>query len=310
MAISSTGYELIDFGNARKLERFGDIVVDRPCPAAACEPSQSDLWVSAGLIYHSSRLNSGSPTAWTFSKNHGESESCIDFWDCAIGGMVFRLRPQSSGQIGLFPEHWNTWPWIAERMNAWQLAQRADGIASAAPRVLHLFAYTGATTLALAKMGAHVTHVDAMSSAVQWGRENAKLSGLESRPIRWIVEDARKYVARELRRGQVYDLIVLDPPSYGHGTKGQAWEIHRDLVPLVEACWQLLSEGAIGMVLTGHSPDVSFKELKMVLEEVDGGTGSVQYQTQQAGLLDRSGRMLDCGYVAKFVRAGTRMQLE
>jgi 23S rRNA (cytosine1962-C5)-methyltransferase len=224
--------------------------------------------------------------------------------------MVFRLRPQSSVQIGLFPEHWNTWPWIAERMSAWQHSHPTEGIASDPPRVLHLFAYTGATTLALAKMGAHVTHVDAMSSAVQWGRENANLSGLESRPVRWIVDDVRKYVARELRRGQAYDLIVLDPPSYGHGTKGQAWEIHRDLVPLVEECWQLLSEGAIGMVLTGHSPDVSFKELKMVLEEVDGSTGSVQYQTQQAGLLDRSGRMLDCGYVAKFVRAGTRMRLE
>jgi 23S rRNA (cytosine1962-C5)-methyltransferase len=310
MAISSTGYELIDFGDGRKLERFGDIVVDRPCPAAECEPSEPESWASAGLIYHSSRLNSGSPTAWSFRENQVEQGSCIDSWDCAIGVLVFRLRPQSSGQIGLFPEHWNTWPWIAERLSAWQVAQASGGGTTTVPRVLHLFAYTGATTLALAKMGAHVTHVDAMGSAVQWGRENAKLSGLESRPVRWIVEDARKYVSREIRRGQTYDLVVLDPPSYGHGTKGQAWEIHRDLVPLVEGCWQLLSEAAIGMVLTGHSPDVSFKELKMVLDEVDGGAGAVQYQTQQAGLLDRSGRMLDCGYVAKFVRAGSRMRLE
>jgi len=100
MAISSTGYELIDFGKGRKLERFGDRVVDRPCPAADCEPAQPDLWVSAGLIYHSSRLNSGLQTPWSFAENQGEPGICIDFWDCAIGGMVFRLRPQSSGQIG------------------------------------------------------------------------------------------------------------------------------------------------------------------------------------------------------------------
>jgi 23S rRNA (cytosine1962-C5)-methyltransferase len=155
----------------------------------------------------------------------------------------------------------------------------------------------------MARMGAQVTHVDAMASAVAWGRENAKLSGLEDRPIRWIAEDARRYVARELRRGTRYDLIVLDPPSYGHGTKGQSWEIHRDLVPLLEDCWELLSERPIGMVLTGHSPDVSFKEIRMVLEMVEGERDSVAVETGQASLLDRSGRVLDCGYVARFARS-------
>ena len=317
MKSRTAGYELIDFGNGRKLERYGDILVDRPCPAAEIEPSMPDEWSSAQLIYHSSRLNSGDDSRWTFAgKNLGRSEG-IDSWECAIGDLVFRLRPQTSGQIGLFPEHWNTWPWIADQVAKWLMHQRrvvlqpSDSNSSgrisdehpSMPHVLHLFAYTGATTLAMARMGARVTHVDAMTSAVQWGRENAQLSGLGEHPIRWISEDARKYVAREIRRGVKYDLIVLDPPSYGHGNKGQPWEIHRDLVPLREDCWELMSENAIGIVLTGHSPDISFKEMRMVLEEVEGKQGSIHYQTNQAKLIDMSGRVLDCGYVAKFVRS-------
>jgi 23S rRNA (cytosine1962-C5)-methyltransferase len=121
----------------------------------------------------------------------------------------------------------------------------------------------------MALQGAAVTHVDAMKQAVDWGRTNAKLSGLEDRPIRWIVEDARKYVARELKRQSRYELVVLDPPSYGHGRKGEAWEIHRDLVPLMKDCWGLLSEDPIGVVLTSHSLNISAKELRMELEMDD-----------------------------------------
>lgn len=314
MKTNQLGYELIDFGNGRKLERFGDVLVDRPCPAAYAEPSLPEEWSSAELIYNSSRLNSGDRSPWTFARKGENGREDIDSWECSIGELVFRLRPQASGQMGLFPEHWNTWPWIASQLANWLMQSRVDFGGGAEgggvevteirrPHVLHLFAYTGATTLAMASMGAQVTHVDAMPTAVAWGRENAKLSGLEDRPIRWIADDARRYVARELRRGVRYELIVLDPPSYGHGTKGQSWEIHRDLVPLVEDCWELLSERPIGMVLTGHSPDVSFKEIRMVLEMVEGETDSVTYETNQASLLDRTGRVLDCGYVAKFVRS-------
>jgi 23S rRNA (cytosine1962-C5)-methyltransferase len=169
-------------------------------------------------------------------------------------------------------------------------------------KALHLFAYTGATTLALAAMGMHVTHVDAMESAVGWARENARLSAMQECPIRWIVDDARAYVARELRRGNQYDLILLDPPSYGHGSRGQAWEIHRDLLPLLQDAWSLLSSRAIGVVLTGHSPDVDVRSIHRGLVESVEGPDRVRLEASQAVLTDTSGRGMDCGYVARFLR--------
>jgi 23S rRNA (cytosine1962-C5)-methyltransferase len=147
-----------------------------------------------------------------------------------------------------------------------------------------------------------------MKQAVDWGRSNAKLSGLEDRPIRWIVEDARKYVARELKRQSRYELVVLDPPSYGHGRKGEAWEIHRDLVPLMKDCWGLLSEDPIGVVLTSHSLNISAKELRMELElcasdEDRTQPRGIQTEIFPCFLEDCSGRRLECGEGIRFSKS-------
>jgi 23S rRNA (cytosine1962-C5)-methyltransferase len=139
-----------------------------------------------------------------------------------------------------------------------------------------------------------------MKSAVDWARDNAKLSNLQSLPIRWIVEDARVYVSREIKRGRRYDLIVLDPPSYGHGPRGKAWEIHRDLLPLLSECWYLLSDTPIGVLMCGHSPDVDIKLLHSALARKFGREKPSTCEVSQAKLIDRSGRSLDCGYSAKF----------
>lgn len=328
MNSSRQSYEFIDFGNGRKLERFGEIVVDRPCPAAVQPKSSPEAWLSAELIFDGSRLNGGVRGGWVFQGRRVPDPDTMESWECGASGMRFRVKPQQSGQLGLFPEHWNTWPWIEERISGW-LAARANRVASSRaadrtngdvaktdsantdsanfghgitdlPRVLHLFAYTGATTLAMASFGASVTHVDAMESAVAWARENARCSGLSERPIRWIVDDARLYVARELRRGKRYELIVLDPPSYGHGVKGKAWEIHRDLMPLMHDCWKLLSESPIGIVFTGHSRDVSMQKIRAELEDAPDTTTGVACDVTQAKLIDLAGRSLDCGYVASF----------
>ncbi|MBM3965738.1 MAG: hypothetical protein FJ308_11835 [Planctomycetes bacterium] len=305
MNSSRQSYEFIDFGNGRKLERFGEIVVDRPCPAAVQPKSSPETWLSAELIFDGSRLNGGVRGGWVFQGRRLVDPDAMESWECGAAGMRFRVKPQQSGQLGLFPEHWNTWPWIEDRIAGW-LGTRStcnaspDFAVTDSPRVLHLFAYTGATTLAMASFGASVTHVDAMESAIAWARENARCSGLIERPIRWIVDDARLYVARELRRGKRYELIVLDPPSYGHGLKGKAWEIHRDLMPLMHDCWKLLSDSPIGIVFTGHSRDVSMQKIRAELEESPDITCGVACNVTQAKLIDLAGRSLDCGYVAGF----------
>ncbi len=150
-------------------------------------------------------------------------------------------------------------------------------------------------------MQAEVTHVDAMRSAVEWARENCRASSMESLPIRWIVDDARKYVERERKRKKEYELILLDPPSYGHGTEGQTWSIQRDLVPLLQASTDLLSKRSIGLVLTGHSPDIQLKELRRAVEDPAKKQRFERFETVQAALIDRAGRTLDCGYVARFL---------
>jgi 23S rRNA (cytosine1962-C5)-methyltransferase len=320
-------YEFIDFGNGRKLERFGEIVVDRPCPAAIQPKSSPEAWLSAELIYDGSRLNGGVRGGWVYQGRRVADPEGIASWECGANGLRFHVKPQQSGQLGLFPEHWNTWPWIEDRIAGWlatrsaiagdressiepSMDQATDPVGNEAlstspasngvPRVLHLFAYTGATTLAMASYGASVTHVDAMESAVAWARENARCSGLSEKPIRWIVDDARLYVARELRRGKRYELIVLDPPSYGHGVKGKAWEIHRDLMPLMHDCWKLLSDSPIGIVFTGHSRDVSMQKIRAELENSPETNSGVACDVTQAKLVDLAGRALDCGYVASF----------
>jgi 23S rRNA (cytosine1962-C5)-methyltransferase len=293
---ASEGYELLDFGGGRKLERFGCRLVDRPALGKRLEKSQPGLWESAELIYVGERMNAKGG-GWRVSGV--EEWNWEEGWDCRVAGMVLRIQPQRTGQLGVFPEHWQQWGWF-ERLIA---ARRDRGLGT---RILHLFAYTGATTLWMAKCGAEVTHVDAMRHAVQWGRENAEKSEMGRLPIRWIVEDARRYVSRELKRGSRYDLVLLDPPSYGHGRRGEAWEIHRDLVPLMRDCWGLLGEQAMGVVLTSHSELVSTKELRMEMGRGGGEGKGIETEDFGAFLLDRSGRRLECGVGIRFYVKGAK----
>jgi 23S rRNA (cytosine1962-C5)-methyltransferase len=310
-------YELIDFGRGRKLESFGGFVVNRPCPAASGKVSLPDAWESANLIYESSLDRPGRwqqptgdnqpPASWVVEFHDSSSESFLD-----ARPLRFIVRPQTSGQLGLFPEHWLQWPWLGNQLERWRKlhskpvhntpvhSDQKTSNEPTQPRVLHLFAYTGATTLALATMGAEVTHVDAMRSAVEWARDNCRASGRESLPIRWIVDDARKYVERERKRGKKYDLVLLDPPTYGHGASGEAWSIQRDLEPLLCRCADLISDQGIGLVLTGHSIDIDLQELNCAVRRSSKNLACTEFETARSNLTDRSGRTLDCGYVARF----------
>jgi len=233
-----TDYALLDLGGAARLERFGDRVVDRPAPAALEARRDPDAWASADLRFDRDRGWSG--------RSAGAGS-----WSIGIDGLTLELRATGAGQVGLFPEHAAMLPWLRER--------------PAGP-VLNLFAYTGLVTLALAAAGAAVAHVDSSRPTVAWARRNAERSGLLDRPIRWIVDDARAFVAREARRGRRYEGIVLDPPTYGHGAGGRAWQLDDDLAGLMAASHDVLEPGGY-VLLTAHTPAFDADRLASMLAD-------------------------------------------
>jgi 23S rRNA (cytosine1962-C5)-methyltransferase len=230
------GYALLDAGDGARLERFGAVITDRPHAGALAPRRDPDAWRSADLRFDRE-------TGW--SRDDGGP---IEPWSVRVGDLEMGLRATDAGQVGLFPEHAATLDWLTD-----QVRMRA---ADRAPDVLHLFAHTGLATLALARAGAAVAHVDASRPAIAWARENATRNGLEDRPIRWLVDDASGFVAREVRRGRHYDGVVLDPPTYGHGGRGtRSWRIETDLWPLLGSIASLLvADGFV--LLTAHTEEL------------------------------------------------------
>ena len=235
-------YALLDAGDGRRLDRFGDRVVDRPAPAAVGPADQRAGWATADLRYDRER-------GW-----RAREPALLGPWMLAFDGLRLELRPAAGGQVGLFPEQGPIWRWLTDRV-ARSSAPPGPGRSA---RVLSLFAYTGAATLAAARAGAAVAHVDGSRPAVAWARRNATASGLDGRPIRWLVDDAVGFVHREVRRGRRYDGIVLDPPSYGHGGgrgRGPAWRIADSLPDLLAGCARLLDPTRPFIALSAHSED-------------------------------------------------------
>lgn len=285
------GYQLIDFGGGYKLERFGNRIIIRPCPGAVEPRKGSANWNAADLEFDETT------DSWRTLRSALENRDDVDVenWKTTIDGLSFSLKPTAAGQVGLFPEHWAHWPWMQQAL------QSADGLATVRTKVLSLFAYTGATSLWLAKFAnCEVTHVDASRPTVAWARENALQSQLQSFPIRWIIDDAMKYVEREVRRGKKYDAIILDPPTFGHGAQKERWEIRRDLPRLMSLCWKLLSEDRRFVLLTGHSSRIDLRGIVRGLKEEFGADGVDQVTFAQNGISDSYGRTLDCGFACKF----------
>jgi len=290
MHLPKSNYQLLDFGLGRKLERIGNFIVERPCPGAVFPNQGSVYWLQTHLSY-----DANGPGRWNYhsSWKHSQADASKD-WECNVDGLRLHLKPTLAGQIGIFPEHWAHWPWLMERIhsNTFSCFERT--------RVLSLFAYTGATTMALARAGCEVTHVDASKPTVAWAKENCNLSVLNAMPIRWIVDDANAFVKRELRREKRYDLIILDPPTYGHGVQGARWEIRRDLPQLLQDCWQLLSEERLGVLLCGHSSHIRIRDLNNQLIQSYGRSNVGECEVTQAFLTDAVGRKLDCGFAARY----------
>lgn len=236
-------YELIDSGNQRKLERFGSELIARPCSQAVWKPSLSETeWAKA--------------TTFTREKGNKWSKR-LSSWECSVDGIKFKLQPTGFGHLGVFPEHAQLWNWMAKQK---------------AKRVLNLFAYTGGATLALAKSGAEVTHVDASKTSVAWAKENASLNELTDAPIRWIVDDAVKFLQREKRRGITYEGILLDPPSFGRGKKGELFKLEFHLISLLELCKSLLSPKARFFILSSHTPGMTPIAMHNLMSQVMDGS--------------------------------------
>lgn len=241
-------YRLLDCGGGRKLEQVGPFLLDRPVNYAVWPTRRSTReWRDAAGKYHRSDKGGGK---WQFRQKLPET------WEIGYGGLRLEIKPTPFGHLGLFPEQRENWAWLR------RTCQDLGGT----PEVLNLFAYTGGSSLAAAQGGARVTHVDSSKGVVQWGRRNAALSGLEKGSVRWIVEDAVRFVQREIRRGRRYQGVVLDPPSFGRGAKGQIFKIEEHLPELVQGCAALLDEGPAFMLLSCHSASFTPRVLEQVLE--------------------------------------------
>ena len=275
-------YELLDFGDGRKLERFGDVVTERPAPAAeGIRRRHPALWKNAQARF---RRGSDDEGKWTST---GEIPAS---WSVRHDRSTFELKLTPFGHVGLFPEQAENWDWLA------RLVRRAGRPL----QVLNLFAYTGGSTLATTGADVEVVHVDAAKNVVAWARRNAERSGLADAKIRWLAEDARRFVERELRRGRRYDAVILDPPSYGHGPKGEPWKLDTDLLPLLAACGELTAERRAFVLLTCHSPHIGPAETQAILADAIFGHCQSGAATGTLSLQTADGRKLPSGVFARW----------
>jgi 23S rRNA (cytosine1962-C5)-methyltransferase len=275
------GYELIDAGDGRRLERFGEVVIDRPAPMAEEAPRDPSAWARADLRFDRyvgwTTIGEGEPKPWTVDD----------------GDLRFELRPTETGQVGLFPEQAPNRAWVRD-------AIRRVGDS---PQVLNLFGYSGAMTLSAAAAGASVTHVDGSRPTVAWARHNAELSGLSDRPVRWIVDDVERFVAREQRRERLYDAAILDPPSYGHGGRGggSGWRLEKRLGGLLERCADLTGDDPALVVLTAHTPGFGPDRLAGELA-IAFRRSQREVEAGELGIRATSGAHLRLGAYARIIR--------
>lgn len=281
---SPDDYELLDSGDGRKLERFGDIILARPCSQAVWNPAlRAGDWGRANATFDRADGNQ-----W-HNRNNLPSE-----WTITTAGIRFILSGTDFGHLGIFPEQREQWLWLQQTVKKLH-AERGEPL-----KILNLFAYSGGSTLAAAIAGAHLCHLDASKGMVQWARRNADANGLGEHPIRWIVDDAHKFLCREARREVKYDAIILDPPTFGRGQNNEMYKIEQDLPETLHLCRQLLSDKPAFILLSAHTPGYS----PVVLANVLGQSMSQHGGTTAAGemLLTGADQVLPtpCGVYARW----------
>lgn len=275
-------YEVIDTSNGEKLERWGKYILVRPDPQVIWDtPHAAPEWKRKNAHYHRSSKGGGQ---WEFF-------DLPEQWDISYHDLTFHLKPFHFKHTGLFPEQAVNWEWAMDRIRR----------AGRPIRVLNLFAYTGGATVACARAGAAVTHVDASKGMVTWAKENAAASGLADAPIRYLVDDCVKFVEREIRRGNVYDAIIMDPPSYGRGPKGEVWKLEEKVFPLIQLCARILSKDPLFYLVnsytTGLQPAVLAYMLGLAVRTEFGGF----VEADEIGLpVRREGFVLPCGAAGRW----------
>ena len=281
-----TDFELIDCSKGEKLERWGKYILVRPDPQAVWDtPKRNPGWKNRSARYARSSEGGGK---W-------DKGSLPESWGISYGKLKFNVKPMNFKHTGLFPEQAVNWDYIMDKISN----------AGRPISVLNLFAYTGGATIAAAAAGASVCHVDAAKGMVAWAKENAKSSGLENRPIRWIVDDCGKFVEREIRRGHKYDAIIMDPPSYGRGPSGEVWKLEDNLFPFVKLCADVLSDDPLFVIINSYTTGLSASTLTYIAETVFSKRFGGRAQSQELGLpVTDSGLALPCGAACRWETVG------
>lgn len=272
-------YEVLDTSKGEKLERWGKYILVRPDPQVIWDaPRRNKGWREKNGHYHRSSKGGGE---WEFFH-------LPEQWSVSYRGLVFWLKPFSFKHTGLFPEQAVNWDWFSEKIRQ----------AGRPVKILNLFAYTGGATLAAAAAGASVTHVDASKGMVNWAKENARSSGLEEKPVRWLVDDCVKFVEREIRRGSRYDAVIMDPPSYGRGPKGEIWKIEDSIYPFILKCRELLSDKPLFFLINSYTTGLQPAVLSYMLDmALSGG----RVEASEIGLPVRdTGLVLPCGASGRY----------
>ena len=280
-------YELIDSGDGLKLERFGKYTFSRPEAQAVWSPARpAGGWLKADAVFQTTAEENGGH--WLMNKKLPE------YWTMEYKGIKFKVQAGASRHLGVFPEQAVHWDWMTAAISG----------ANRPVKVLNLFGYTGIASLFAAKAGAQVTHIDASKKAISWARENQSLSSLNGSPIRWIVDDALKFIEREIRRGSFYDGIILDPPKFGRGPKGEVWEFYKLLPTLLNSCKEVLAPNPLFILLTAYAVKASSITLKQAVEEIMRdfhGTTTAG----EIGIREKSaGRFLSTAIFSRWLRAG------
>ena len=278
-------FEVLDTGDGEKLERWGGVILRRPDPQTIWPKADPALWKQAQAHYHRSERGGGE---WEFFTRLPER------WTISHQGLKFYVRPTGFKHPGLFPEQAANWVWMAEKIRE---SGRRD------VKVLNLFGYTGGATLACAQAGATVTHVDAAKGMVQWAKENRELSQLPETSCRWIVEDALRFVQREIRRGNHYDGILMDPPSYGRGPSGEVWKLENELYGLIDTCAQVLSDAPLFYLINSYTPGFQASVLSNMLEKCVAPRFGGQVDSEELCLPVTTGGVLPCGATGRWFRA-------
>ena len=274
-------YELLDCSDGERLERWGDVILIRPDPQIIWKDSQTaPEWNTAHARYIRSDKGGG---AWDYRRKLPES------WQIKYRDLTFLVKPTGFKHTGLFPEQAVNWDYCTELIKG----------ANRPINVLNLFAYTGGATLACAAAGASVCHCDAVKGMVDWARTNAKLSGLSDKPIRWIVDDANKFIKREIRRGTRYDGIILDPPSYGRGTNGEMWKLEDSIFGLMQDITELLSDKPLFLLLNSYTTGLSASVMSYLLQMTVGKRFDIDIISEEIGIpVKQTGMPLPCGSTA------------